>query len=144
MLCRVADSLYWIFRYIERAENLVRFLEVGWSVSLDNPSGTPSQWTSLIDSCADRRLFEELHPSASPADVITFITRQPENPNAISNCIAIARENARQIRDTLPTDLFEELNALHLLLQDDPLFWRQRLPEQLQQIRRSCQTLYGL
>ncbi|MEC8607008.1 MAG: alpha-E domain-containing protein [Cyanobacteriota bacterium] len=144
MLCRVADSLYWIFRYIERAENLVRFLEVGWSVSLDNPSGNPSQWTSLIDACADRRLFEELHPTASPADVITFITRQPENPNAISNCIAIARENARQIRDTLPTDLFEELNALHLLLQDDPLFWHQRLPEQLQQIRRSCQTLYGL
>ena len=144
MLCRVADSLYWIFRYIERAENLVRFLEVGWSVSLDNPSGNPSQWTSLIDACADRRLFEKLHPTASPTDVITFITRQPENPNAISNCIAIARENARQIRDTLPTDLFEELNALHLLLQDDPLFWRQRLPEQLQQIRRSCQTLYGL
>ena len=86
MLCRVADSLYWIFRYIERAENLVRFLEVGWSVSLDNPSGNPSQWTSLIDACADRRLFEKLHPTASPADVITFITRQPENPNAISNC----------------------------------------------------------
>ena len=64
MLCRVADSLYWIFRYIERAENLVRFLEVGWSVSLDNPSGTPSQWTSLIDACADRRLVSPAYAAA--------------------------------------------------------------------------------
>ena len=144
MLCRVADSLYWIFRYIERAENLVRFLEVGWSVSLDSDTGNASQWTSLIDACADRRLFEQLHPLASPEAVIFFITRQQDNPNAISNCIASARENARQIREILPTDLFEELNALHLQLQDEPSFWLQKLPEQLQQIRRGCQTLYGL
>ena len=49
MLCRVAESLYWIARYIERAENLVRFLKVGWAVSLDTEHPSASQWLSLVD-----------------------------------------------------------------------------------------------
>ena len=144
MLCRVADSLYWIFRYIERAENLARFLEVGWSMTLDSTRSDISEWTSLVDACADRQLFERLHPTSSPDAVIQFITRQKDNPNTIRNCVAMARENARQIRETLPAELFEELNSLYLLLQEDPGFWQQQLPNQLYQIRRCCQTLYGI
>ena len=144
MLCRVADSLYWLFRYIERADNLVRFLDVAWGMALDSSGQSPSEWNSLIETCADRQLFTRLNSSSSAQAVIHFITREPENPNSILNCISVARENARQIREILPTELFEELNSLYLLLQEDPRFWQQPLPDQLQQISRSCQTMVGI
>ena len=116
MLCRVADSLYWIARYIERAENLVRFLKVGWAVSLDTEHPSASQWLSLVDTCADRELFEQLDASPTPTSVIHFITREVENPNSISNCIASARENARQIREVIPSEVFEAVSYTHLTL----------------------------
>ena len=144
MLCRVADSLYWIARYIERAENLVRFLKVGWAVSLDTEHSSISQWLSLVDACADRELFEQLDTSSSPASVIKFITREPDNPNSIINCIAAARENARQIREVIPSEVFEEINELHLLLQEEPEFWQLPLTEQLDEIRRRCLVIRGV
>ena len=144
MLCRVADSLYWIARYIERAENLVRFLKVGWAVSLDTEHPSASQWLSLVDTCADRELFEQLDTSPTPASVIHFITREVENPNSISNCIASARENARQIREVIPSEVFEEINELHLLLQEEPEFWQLALTEQLDEIRKRCLVVRGV
>lgn len=144
MLCRVADSLYWLFRYIERADNLIRFLNVAWGMSLDSSGQSTSEWSSLIETCADRQLFTGLHSNSSAPAVIHFITREPENPNSILNCISAARENARQIREILPIELFEELNSLYLRLQEDTSFWQQPLPDQLQQISRSCQTMAGI
>ena len=144
MLCRVADSLYWIARYIERAENLVRFLKVGWAVSLDTEHPSASQWLSLVDTCADRELFEQLDASPTPTSVIHFITREVENPNSISNCIASARENARQIREVIPSEVFEEINELHLLLQEEPEFWQLTLTEQLDEIRKRCLVVRGV
>ena len=144
MLCRVADSLYWIARYIERAENLVRFLKVGWAVSLDTEHPGASQWLSLIDACADRVLFEKLNSSPSPMAVINFITNHPDNPNSISNCIAAARENARQIREVIPSEVFEEINELHLLLQEEPEFWQLPLSDRLDEIRRRCLVIRGV
>lgn len=144
MLSRVAEQLYWIFRYVERAENLARFLEVSQSVALDMANDAPSVWLSLIDACADRSLFEGLHPEGRPDQVVQFLLAQKDNPNAIRNCIAIARENARQIREVIPNEFFEELNALYLDLQPGEPFWNEALPEQLQQVRRGCQQLYGI
>jgi uncharacterized alpha-E superfamily protein len=99
---------------VERAENLVRFLEVSQSVALDMANDAPSVWLSLIDACADRSLFEDQHPEVRPDQVVQFLLAQKDNPNAIHNCIAIARENARQTREVIPNEFFEELNALYL------------------------------
>ena len=144
MLSRVAEQLYWIFRYVERVENLARFLEVSQSMALDSPGGGDAVWLTLIQACAESGLFERLHPGGGAAQVCDFLLSDPDNPNAIANCIAIARENARQIREVIPNELFEELNALHLELGPAEAFWQLSLPEQLQRIRSGCQLLYGI
>jgi uncharacterized alpha-E superfamily protein len=144
MLSRVAEQLYWIFRYVERAENLARFLEVSQSVALDMANDAPSVWLPLIDACADRSLFESLHPEGQPQQVVQFLLAQKDNPNAIRNCIAIARENARQIREVITTEMWEQINDLHWTLQESEAFWQLPPQEQLREIRRACQLFYGV
>ena len=144
MLSRVAEQLYWIFRYVERAENLARFLEVSQSMALDTPMEVNDVWLPLIDVCADRSRFEELHPGGGAKEVGEYLLRETDNPNAIRNCLAIARENARQIREVIPNEFFEDLNALYLDLEDGEPFWQLPEQEQLQQIRSRCQQLYGI
>ncbi len=107
MLSRVADSLYWINRYVERAENISRFVEVSEAMALDCPPGSAEPWLPLIDASGDRKLFDRLCPQGSPEDVITFLVRESDNPNSIVNCIGSARENARQIREVITTEMWE-------------------------------------
>lgn len=144
MLSRVADSLYWINRYVERAENISRFVEVSEAMALDCPPGSAEPWLPLIDANGDRELFDRMFPAGTPSDVVRFLVREPENPNAIVNCIAIARENARQIRDVITTEMWEQINGLYWSLQEDDSFWDQPPQEQLRDIRRGCQLFYGI
>ncbi|MCX5939438.1 MAG: alpha-E domain-containing protein [Cyanobium sp. LacPavin_0818_WC50_MAG_67_9] len=123
MLSRVADSLYWINRYVERA---------------DEP------WLPLIDASGDRELFDRLYPGGGPDQVVEFLVRAEANPNSVVNCIAIARENARQIREVITTEMWEQLNDIYWTLLDNEGFWRQPPQEQLRDIRRACQLFYGI
>ena len=143
MLSRVADSLYWINRYIERAENISRFVEVSEAMALDCPPGSAEPWLPLIDASGDREQFDSLYPQGRPEDVIQFLVREPANPNCVVNCMEIARENARQIRDVITTEMWEQLNGTYWSLQE-PVFWEQPPQEQLREIRRSCQLFYGI
>ena len=143
MLSRVADSLYWIHRYIERAENVARFVEVSEALALDCPPGSAEPWLPLIEASGERELFAKLQPGVSPHDVVEFLVRNPENPSSVVNCIAIARENARQIRDVITTEMWEQLNGTYWNLQE-PEFWQQPPQEQLREVRRSCQLFYGI
>jgi len=144
MLSRVAESLYWINRYVERAENISRFVEVSEAMALDCPAGSAEPWLPLIEANGDRELFDKLHPAGSPADVVTFLVRNEENPNSIIQCIAIARENARQIREVITTEMWEQLNDIYLTLLENETFWQQPGQEQLRDIRRACQLFYGI
>ncbi|MFM7313928.1 MAG: alpha-E domain-containing protein [Cyanobium sp.] len=143
MLSRVADSLYWINRYRERAENVSRFVEVSEAMALDCPAGSAEPWLPLIDASGDRELFDRLYPQGSPDDVVQFLVRDERNPSSVLNCIAIARENARQIRDVITTEMWEQINAVYWTLQEDS-FWAQPPQEQLREIRRACQLFYGI
>jgi uncharacterized alpha-E superfamily protein len=143
MLSRVADSLYWINRYVERAENISRFVEVSEAMALDCPPGSAEPWLPLIDASGDRELFDQICPAGSPEDVVRFLVRHEDNPNSVVNCLAIARENARQIRDVVTTEMWEQLNGTYWLLQEAS-FWEQPPQEQLREIRRACQLFYGI
>ena len=143
MLSRVADSLYWINRYVERAENVSRFVEVSEAMALDCPPGSAEPWLPLIDASGDRALFDQLCPAARPADVVEFLVRHPDNPSSVVNCISIARENARQIRDVITTEMWEQVNGTYWSLQEAS-FWEQPPQEQLRDIRRACQLFYGI
>jgi uncharacterized alpha-E superfamily protein len=145
MLSRVADSLYWINRYVERAENLSRFVEVSEAMALDCPPGSAEPWQPLIDASGDRDLFDQLYPSGGgPEQVVEFLVKAEANPSSIVNCIALARENARQIRDVITTEMWEQINDLYWTLLESDSFWHQPPQEQLREIRRGCQLFYGI
>lgn len=144
MLSRVADSLYWINRYVERAENISRFVEVSEAMALDCPPGSAEPWQPLIDASGDRELFDRLYPGGGPDQVVEFLVKAEANPNSIVNCIALARENARQIRDVITTEMWEQINSLYWTLLESDSFWDQPPQEQLREIRRGCQLFYGV
>ena len=144
MLSRVADSLYWINRYVERAENLSRFVEVSEAMALDCPPGSAEPWQPLIDASGDRELFDQLYPGGGPEQVVEFLVKAEDNPSSIVNCIALARENARQIRDVITTEMWEQINDLYWTLLESDSFWHQPPQEQLREIRRGCQLFYGI
>ena len=144
MLSRVADSLYWINRYVERAENISRFVEVSEAMALDCPPGSAEPWLPLIDASGDRELFDRLYPEGRPEQVVELLVRAEGNPNSVVNCIAVARENARQIREVITTEMWEQLNDIYWTMLDNDGFWKQPPQEQLRDIRRACQLFYGI
>jgi len=114
MLSRVADSLYWMARYIERAENTARFVDVNLQMSLDAPITFSEQWEPLIAITGDLRQFHERFQDASRENVIRFLTLDRDNPNSIVSAVMSARENARSVREVISSDVWEQVNAFFL------------------------------
>ena len=111
MLSRVADSLYWMSRYIERAENVARFIDVNLHMMLDLPVGATEQWGPLVITTGDDRPFAERYGAATREDVIRFLTFDKENPNSITSCLRAARENARSVREIISSEMWEQVNT---------------------------------
>ncbi|HEX6987174.1 MAG TPA: alpha-E domain-containing protein [Planctomycetaceae bacterium] len=116
MLSRVADCVFWMSRYLERAENTARFIDVNQNLTLEADAGGGPQWLPLVDTAGDRALFEEMHPSADRDAVVRFLAFEPLNPNSIYSCLAKARENARTVRENVTTEMWEEINTLYHLV----------------------------
>ncbi len=116
MLSRVADSLYWMNRYIERAENTARFVDVNLRLWLDLPGGATEQWQSLIDASGNDGLFRQRFEHATESTVVAFLTFDADNPNSIMSCLSAARENARAIRGSITSEMWEQINRLYLTM----------------------------
>lgn len=122
MLCRVADSLFWMSRYFERAENTARLVSTFLQLLLESRGlsgkGEASYWGPLLDALGDRPLFEQQHDAASSDAVTEFLTLSDKNPSSIFNCVKAARENARMIRDQISPEMWSCINRLYLALQE--------------------------
>lgn len=118
MLSRVASSIFWLNRYIERAENYARFIEVNLNLSLDLPRGTAEQWEPLVATTGDHEAFIARYGKATKETVIQFLATDAANPNSILSCLAAARENARSVREIISTDTWEQINRFHLQVRD--------------------------
>lgn len=118
MLSRVADSIYWLNRYIERAENVARFVDVNLNLMLDLPAGMPQQWQPLVSVTGDIDLFNSFYDEANIENVIKFLMFDRNNPNSIISCLAIARENARSIREVISSEMWEEVNSFYLMIKE--------------------------
>ena len=118
MLSRVADSIYWMNRYIERAENYARFIDANLNLTLDLPPGMAEQWSPLISTTGDNDLFNELFDRADKDSVLRFLISDTRNPSSIRSCLHLARENARSIREILSMELWEHLNEFFLQTRD--------------------------
>ncbi len=116
MLSRVADSLYWMSRYVERVENLARFVDVNWHMSLDVPGDPSSQWLPLVAVTGDKELFDSRYSSADRDSVIQFLVFDAEYSNSIISCLKAARENARTVRQFITLEMWEHLNQMFLAM----------------------------
>ena len=150
MLSRVANTLYWMMRYVERADNLARLIDVNEQLLLDFESLDSERlsgfWKPIILSTGDESAFSELYDEASSDNVISFLTEDTRNPNSIFSCINSARENARTIRDQISDELWEELNALYLFIKSDEAMklLEENPPRFYEKVRRSSMTILGI
>jgi uncharacterized alpha-E superfamily protein len=123
MLSRIADSLFWIGRYMERADNTARILDVNYHMLLEQPPNTYQlRWDPLIAVTGERARFYKTYEEASAQTAFDFLGFSEDNPNSIGQCIVQARENARTIRDRLSRELWEDINSLYysiLKMRDD-------------------------
>ena len=118
MLSRAAESIYWMSRYLERAENVARFIEVNCHLMLDLPIEAKGQWEPLVLTTGDQALFYDNYETDSQANVIDFLTFNADNPNSIFTCLRNARENARSIREIISTEMWEQINKFYWTVQN--------------------------
>ncbi len=116
MLARVAESIYWMSRYIERAENVARFIEVNLNLMLDLPLGSAQQWKPLVETTGDAAEFKKRYGEATQQNVIQFLTFDLENGNSIRACLRAARENARSVREIISSEMWEQVNQFYLMV----------------------------
>jgi uncharacterized alpha-E superfamily protein len=118
MLSRTADNLFWLARYVERAEYLARIIEA--STRLANlPSayaGTSNEWESAVATAGCANLFFQSHDKATREAVIDFLAFSPDNPSSIRSCFEVARTNARSVRTALTTEMWDAINSAWLEL----------------------------
>jgi len=112
MLSRTADNLYWIARYMERADTVARLLEVGSRISLlPSAQGYRSEWDSLLQATGMAHAFEKKHGEPVQRAIETFLFFDRDNPSSIASCITAARENGRIVRTALTTQVWDALNT---------------------------------
>jgi uncharacterized alpha-E superfamily protein len=104
-------------RYVERAENVARFVDVNLNLMLDSASGTSQQWDPLVSITGDDETFAERYPDGpTQRNVIEFLTFDRENPNSIISCLRAARENARSVREIISSEMWLHLNTFYLMV----------------------------
>jgi uncharacterized alpha-E superfamily protein len=143
LLSRVAESIYWMARYIERAENVARFIGVNLHLMIDLPS-EEKQWQPIVDTTGDARIFRDRHGAATQETVIEFLARDGGYPNSVASCIRAARENARSVREIISSEMWEQVNALYLLVRDSHGLAPDALPSYFHEVRMACDQFQGV
>lgn len=147
MLSRVAESIYWMSRYVERAENVARFVGVNQDFARGGPGGVRAQWKPLVQASGDEKLFAEHYDEPTERNVLDFLVFSEHNLNSIRSCLLAARENGRMVRETLSTAMWEALNRFYLRVQDATLNREQilrRPHEFLDGVKESSHLLLGV
>lgn len=147
MLSRVANSIFWLYRNVERVENSARFLDVNFNLALDLTRVTAEQWSPLIQVLGAEKNFESLYQKYDRNSVIEFICFNEGNPNSIWNCINKARENARSVRGHLTKELWEQINKLWYYIQQEREQSHSTDPDPrifVDKVKRECQLFYGI
>lgn len=115
MLSRTADNLFWMGRYLERAETMARLLHVGARMNLlpDTVDGFRSEWVSILHASGTHAAFEKKYGEAVERNVVTHLFFDRDNPSSVAACIAAARENARIVRTALSAPVWDALNGAY-------------------------------
>lgn len=119
MLSRVAENLYWMTRYLERAENTARLINSSTQVLLDLPKGAEFGWDVLISVVGLDDQVRERGIKLDEASIMTFLIEDEANPSSILSSIHFARENTRTFREVLPMEIWERINGLYLYIRQN-------------------------
>ncbi|MGB8277174.1 MAG: alpha-E domain-containing protein [Methylovirgula sp.] len=113
MLSRTADSLYWLARYMERADFLARIVDATRRLATLPRiyAGPGTEWESALEASGASDGFYKTHAAATEAEVVDYLTFAPDNPSSIRNCIELARTNARAVRTALTAEMWEAINS---------------------------------
>lgn len=148
MLSRVANSIYWINRYIERAENYARFIGVNANLALDTANIPDAmQWMPLVATTADEELYKDIYGEPSQEDIFNFLTFDNNNSNSVYACVMNARENARTIRENISIEMWEHINGFYHNVRDTANKRQEILPnprEFLKSVVQGSQLLSGI
>ena len=147
MLSRTADSLYWLARYVERAENTARTVLVGhWMASMARSLGNPgNEWESTLMASGCAPGYRAKHSEVTPAGVVDYLVRDPENPSSLVSCIETARRNARAVRTALTVDMWNALNETWLRMREKLVsgFTPDQVSEVLEWVKQRSQLFNG-
>ena len=144
LLSRSAESLFWLARYVERAENLARILDVNETFSRDSLGG--QNWRSVLQLYGDEARFAERHGAATAQSVLRFYVTDASNETSIAAAVRMARENARSLRPLISNEMWTQLNALHnrLAALGDGALAAGNRSRLFGQIKEACQTHVGV
>jgi len=110
MLGKTAGGLYWMFRFLERSENIARLVEVGSRIALTRSKDSETEWKSILTTAAVRTKYLEKYDSFEGTKVVDFLLRDKDNPSSVLSVIENARMNARMVRTALTTEVWEAVN----------------------------------
>jgi uncharacterized alpha-E superfamily protein len=134
-------------RYLERAENYARFLDVNFNLALEMPPEVAEQWQPLVVATGDWSLYTERFGAADKTNVVYFLGFDPENPNSIFTSISNARENARAVRSEITKEIWEQINSLYYFVKKghDKQRWKKKDPRRFfKKVQEGCLLVYGL
>src|SRR5262245_34096103 len=122
MLSRIAESLFWMSRYMARAEDTARLLDVTYHMLLEQAQESYQlRWDAIITISGEQDLFYRRYQEATPQNVFEFLAFRDDNPNSVVSCLNRVRENARTIRDRISREMWEDVNSLYHGVKDfDP------------------------
>lgn len=118
MLSRVAEALYWSSRYVERAENVARFVDVNLNLMLETPISERPSWDPLVLTTGDQEWYLKHYGKVTPESVAWFLTFDKAYPNSILSAVSAARDNARTVREIISREMWQELNEFYLMVVD--------------------------
>lgn len=145
MLSRVAENLYWFGRYLERAENTARQINVNTNLLLDLPRVITPGWLPLVEVSGSEQAFLKKYKESTEANVLTYLITDLDNPDSILSTLRKARENLRTTRDVTPREVWELINDLYYDVRDDGqrAITRQHRDHYLTEIIRGVQLIVG-
>ncbi|WP_075999130.1 alpha-E domain-containing protein [Pseudohalioglobus lutimaris] len=146
LLSRVAERLYWMARYLERAEDTARLLRSHTHLIMDIPSGSEPSWEVLLQTLDAEEGFSRNHRVANETNVLRFLMADLENLSSIARSIQAARENVRTTRDVLPAEVWEHVNELYHYSREHSAssVGRRNRHRFLEQVIGRCQMINGL
>jgi uncharacterized alpha-E superfamily protein len=146
MLSRVAERVYWLGRFMERAENTARLLLVRHNAVLDLPKEVQPGWDLLLQVLGAEEKFAELSGAPTEKNIISFVFGERDNPSSIISSLTSARENMRTTREILPSETWERVNSLYLSVarRSNKSLARSVRHSVLNNIVQSCQQVTGM